>query len=83
MGGIFGGGGSRTVVQEKSQAQKDAEAAQARTEARAEAATQREQQGVQARTRLKRTGGLKLLFSPMRQEGPGNVPTSNKLGGGL
>ena len=84
MGGFFGGGGgskTTTIVQkapEASQAQKDVEQAQARTEARAEAATTKEQQGVQSRRRLMRTGGLRLLFSPARQEGPGNV----KLGGG-
>jgi hypothetical protein len=81
MGGFFGGGSKTTTIyktEEASQAKRDTEAAQARTEARAEAATTKEQQGVQSRRRLMRTGGLRLLFSPARQEGPGNV----KLGGG-
>lgn len=77
----MGGFSSRPAAPQKSQAQIQAEQAQARQSARAEAATQREQQGVQARRRLMRSGGLRLLFSPLRQEGPGAVG-STKLGGG-
>jgi len=29
-----------------------------------------------------RTGGLRLLFSPARMEGPGSPPKSKTLGGG-
>ena len=79
----MGGFRSRPAAPQRSQAQIEVEQAQARQEARAEAATQREQQGVQRRRRLMRTGGLRLLFSPMRQEGPGAVGSvKTKMGGG-
>jgi hypothetical protein len=39
-------------------------------------------QGAQARRRRRRTGGMRLLFSPARLEGPGDLPKSTKLGGG-
>jgi hypothetical protein len=39
-------------------------------------------QGAQARRRLRRTGGMRLLFSPARREGPGDIPMQRKLGGG-
>jgi hypothetical protein len=38
--------------------------------------------GAQARRRLRRSGGLRLLFSPARREGPGDLPKGTKLGGG-
>ena len=38
-------------------------------------------QGVQRRRRLRRSGGLRLLFSPARQEGP-DQQVVTKLGGG-
>jgi len=75
----MGGFSSRPPA--KSQAQIDAEQAQARQAARAEAAEAEEMRGLQSRRRLQRTGGLRLLFSPLRQEGPGAVG-STKLGGG-
>lgn len=75
MAGLFGGGGRRGPTQ----AEKDAQAAQARSEERATAQERAEMQGAQARRRLRRTGGMRLLFSPTRQEGPG---TQTKLGGG-
>lgn len=75
MAGLFGGG--RRRAPEKTQAQKDAEAAQARSEERATAQERTEMQGAQARRRLRRTGGMRLLFSPARQEG-----MKTKLGGG-
>jgi hypothetical protein len=31
---------------------------------------------------LRRTGGLRLLFSPARMEGPDAPPTTSNLGGG-
>jgi hypothetical protein len=76
MGGIFGGG-SRAP----SQAQKNVEAAQAKAQESAEAQEKSEMQGVQKRRRLRQTGGLRLLFSPYKMEGP-NQPTSTLLGGG-
>ncbi len=76
MGGIFGGGSKAP-----SQAQKNAEAAQANAQQSAEAQEKSEMQGIQKRRRLRRTGGLRLLFSPYKMEGP-NQPTSTLLGGG-
>lgn len=75
------GGFSSRPPAAKSQAQIDAEQAQARQAARAEAAETEEMRGLQSRRRLRRTGGLRLLFSPLRQEGPG-AAGSTKLGGG-
>jgi hypothetical protein len=77
MSGIFGGGRPAPT-----QAQKDAEAAQARAGERATAQERKEMQGVQSRRRLRRTGGMRLLFSPARREGPGDLPKTLKLGGG-
>ena len=76
MSGIFGGGRSAPT-----QAQKDAEAAQARADERATAQERTEMQGVQSRRRLRRTGGMRLLFSPARQEGPDSQNLKTKLGG--
>lgn len=76
----MGGFSSRPPA--KSQAQIDAEEAQARQAARAEAAEAREMRGLQGRRRLRRSGGMRLLFSPLRQEGPGAVGSQTKLGGG-
>ena len=72
MAGLFGGG-----RRGKSQEEKDAEKAQARSEERATSQERTEMQGAQARRRLRRTGGMRLLFSPERQEG-----MKTKLGGG-
>lgn len=55
--------------------------AQARQEGRAEAQEASEMKTAQARRRLLRTGGLRLLFSPARLEGPGSDPKQKtKLG---
>ena len=54
--------------------------AEQRQEARAEAQEKKEMRGLQKRRRLMRTGGLRLLFSPARQEGPGMAPKT-KMGG--
>jgi len=54
--------------------------ARERAEQRAEAAESREAAGVAGRVRARRTGGLRMLFSPARQEGP--QPQKTKLGGG-
>lgn len=79
MGGFSNFGGSRAEpapapAPEISEAQK-------RQEARAEAQEKKEMRGAQRRRRLMRTGGLRLLFSPARQEGPGMAPKT-KMGGG-
>lgn len=52
-----------------------------RQEQRAEAKEQTEMKGVQKRRRLMRSGGMRLLFSPLRQEGPGINEIKKKLGG--
>jgi len=77
MSGIFGGGRPAPT-----QAQKDAEAAQAKAEQQAEAQKKFEMKGAMKRRRLMKTGGLKLLFSPAKLEGPGDLPKTSKLGGG-
>lgn len=74
MGGLFGGGPKGPT-----QAQKDAEAAQGRADERATSQERSEMRGVQRRRRLQRSGGMRLLFSPMRQEGP---QKNTYLGGG-
>ena len=74
MSGIFGGGRPAPT-----QAQKDAEAAQARASERATSQERSEMRGVQRRSRLRQSGGMRLLFSPMRQEGP---QKNTFLGGG-
>jgi hypothetical protein len=73
MSGLFGGGRPAPT-----QAQRDAEAAQARAEERATSQERTEMQGAQRRRRLRRTGGMRMLFSPERREGPDQV---TKLGG--
>ena len=63
-------------------AQPEVSEAQQRQEQRAEAQEKKQMQGTQRRRRLMRTGGLRLLFSPARMEGPGSPPKSKTLGGG-
>jgi len=77
MGGF---GGSRTVVQQAPAP--EISEAQKRQEERAEAAERREMTGAQRRRRMLRTGGMRLLFSPLRREGPGTSGGTTKLGGG-
>ena len=77
MSGLFGGG-SRAPAPVAAPA---VSAAQARAAERATSQEKTEMQGVQARRRLRRTGGMRLLFSPTRQEGP-NQAKYTKLGGG-
>ena len=79
MAGMFGGGGRRGPSAEELRAQERATEAQERAEERATAQERTEMRGAQARRRLLRRGGLRLLFSPARQEGPG---FTRKLGGG-
>ena len=52
-----------------------------RQEQRAEAQETSEMQGAQRRRRLLRTGGMRLLFSPFRQEGLGIDEVKKTLGG--
>ena len=75
MGGLFGGGRRAPT-----EAEKEAEKAQARQEERAQAQETAEMQGAQARRRLRRTGGMRLLFSPTRMEEM-RQGTTTKLGG--
>ena len=51
-----------------------------RKEQRAEAQEITEMKGLQRRRRLRRSGGMRLLFSPLRQEGPGINEIKKKLG---
>ena len=55
--------------------------AQQRAEARADAQTREETARMAARRRARRTGGLRLLMSPQRQEGP-QTATRTTLGPG-
>ena len=52
-----------------------------RQEERAEAQETTQMQGAQRRRRLRRTGGMRLLFSPLRQEGAAMNEIKKKLGG--
>lgn len=52
-----------------------------RQEERAEAQETTQMRGAQRRRRLIRTGGMRLLFSPLRREGPGIDEVKKKLGG--
>jgi len=81
MGGF---GSTRTVVQQvpAPSAEPEVSEAQQRQEQRAEAQEKKQMRGTQRRRRLMRTGGLRLLFSPARMEGPGSPPKSKTLGGG-
>ena len=88
MAGLGGGRRRREPSVEEVRAQEQATAAQERAkeaqeraEERAESQERTEMQGAQARRRLLRRGGLRLLFSAARQEGPG-APTTRMLGGG-
>ena len=84
MGGLFGGGGSSAPAPKSAtqiRAEQDAEAARTRTEERATSKEKSEMQGVQRRRRLRRTGGMRLLFSPARLEGPDSQNLKTKLGG--
>lgn len=77
MGGLFGGGRRAPT-----EAEKEAEKAQARQEERAQAQETSEMQGAQARRRLRRTGGMRLLFSPTRM-GDTRQGAQTKLGGDI
>lgn len=79
MGGLFGGGAPKKS-QEDIEAEKKAREAQERSEERAEAQERSEMQAAQARRRVRRTGGMRILFSPARREGPGGG-YKTKLGG--
>jgi len=81
MAGLGGGRRRREPSVEEVRVQEQATAAQERAEERAESQERTEMRGVQARRRLLRRGGLRLLFSPARQEGPG-MATTRMLGGG-
>ena len=79
MSGLFGGGGRKGPSAEELRSQERAREAQERAEERATTQERTEMQTAQARRRLLRRGGLRLLFSPARREGPG---FTRKLGGG-
>lgn len=81
MGGLFGGG-SRAPQRSEADiaAERRAAEAQERSEERAASQERSEMQAAQARRRVRRTGGMRILFSPARQEGPGGGQYT-KLGG--
>jgi len=84
MSGIFGGGGSSAPPPKSAaqiRAEQDAEAARTRAEERATSREKSEMQGVQRRRRLRRIGGMRLLFSPARREGPDSQNLKTRLGG--
>tara|TARA_R110000822_G_scaffold231051_1_gene363126 strand:+ start:23 stop:337 length:315 start_codon:yes stop_codon:yes gene_type:complete len=75
MSGIFGGGSrapQQTVQQVESKSA--VSAAQSRADERASSSEAAEMKGVQKRSRLRRTGGQRMLFSPFRTEGPNQKP---------
>jgi len=76
MSGLFG---SRSRA--PSQAEIDASAARQRASKRAESEEITQMQGVQSRRSRMRRGGLRLLFSPARREGPQQEKLQTKLGG--
>lgn len=59
---------------------KETLAAQKRAEDRATAMEQQESAAAAARMRLMSTGGLRLLFSPARREGPNSTALGTTLG---
>ena len=78
MSGIFGRKKAKAApVKEQTETEKIVE----RQEQRAEAQEISEMQGAQKRRRIIRSGGMRLLFSPLRQEGPGVAELKKKLGG--
>ena len=81
MSGIFGGGRPAPKSAAQIRAEQDAEAARTRAEERATSREKSEMQGAQGRRRLRRTGGMRLLFSPARREGPDSQNLKTKLGG--
>lgn len=84
MGGLFGGGGSSAPPPKSAtqiRAEQDAETARTRAEERATSKEKTEMQGAQRRRRLRRTGGMRLLFSPARREGPDSQNLKTTLGG--
>ena len=83
MSGIFGGGGSSAPQQTVQQVESTSavSAAQSRADERATSKESAEMKGVQRRRRLRSSGGMRMLFSPARTEGP-NQPKYTKLGGG-
>ena len=78
MGGLFGGGPRKS--QTDIEAERRAAAAQERSEERAASQERSEMQAAQARRRVRRTGGMRILFSAARREGPGGGQYT-KLGG--
>ena len=75
----MGAFGRKKKKREPSVAELKAQEAQKKAEESATAQEISEMKKVQARRRLLKRGGLRLLFSPLKVEGPG---FTNKLGGG-
>jgi len=86
MSGIFKKKRSAPVVQTASAEtsvlpEQSAESAVERQEERAAAQEETQMRGMQRRRRLRRSGGMRLLFSPLRMEGPAVSGLKRKLGG--
>ena len=81
MGAIFGRRSSPAPTPAQVEKQEKAEEAQERQEERAETQEKVEMQAAQKRRRTRRRGGMRLLFSPLRQEGPGAGDAKTKFGG--
>ena len=81
MSGIFKKKKAPAPAPAPAPVQTPAEEVVTRQEERAEAQEKTEMKGAQKRRRLMRSGGMRLLFSPLRQEGPGIDEIKKKLGG--
>ena len=80
MGGIFGRKKKAAPVAQEP-IKTETETAVERQEERAAVQEEAQMQGVQRRRRLRRSGGMRLLFSPLKLEGPNQAQIKNKLGG--
>lgn len=82
IGAVTGGAISQASRKKSSSSAEPAiDETQQRAEARAEAQTREEAARMAARGRARRSGGLRLLMSPARQEGP-QAGTRTTLGPG-
>ena len=81
MSGIFGRKKAPAPAPVAAPVQTPTEEVIDRQEQRAEAQETTQMQGAQWRRRLRRTGGMRLLFSPLRQEGAAIDQIKKKLGG--
>lgn len=86
MSGIFKKKRSTPMMQTASVnqnvlADQSSQGAVERSEERAAAQEETQMRGMQRRRRLRRSGGMRLLFSPLRMEGPAVAGYKKLLGG--